>query len=57
MCVCAGVGGVDGVHMGGAWCACVRHDVSRRVARLAIGGFPDGPIWDKQLRSSRCYRA
>ena len=26
-----------------------------RVARLAIGGFPDWPIWDERLRSSRCY--
>ena len=24
--------------------------VDRRIARLAIGGFPDWPIWDERLR-------
>ena len=35
---------------------CISINPCRRVARLAIGGFPDWPIWDEPERSSRCYR-
>ena len=35
---------------------CLHNTLCRRVARLAIGGFPDWPIWDERLQSSRRYR-
>ena len=38
---------------------CISINPCRRVARLAIGEFPDWPIWDEpeRLRSRRCYSA